>query len=377
MPAALADAANGAAAVIRVLSIGPEWYEVEDRVQFMNHLNLNRTGVRLELTVVEIYPDMLRAKSIDEPDEFDVILLNLLYTSLLPESLEYLTNSVLAVTLKQKGLLIVGRNSLRKECCSNIVFAAAGFMPALARKGLPTRRRFKTVGGGYVVFDTLRNWKKQAPIFSDPSLRQNEIVDTVSVLMNMKRYIASIRYSDSIPSLVIKTAQVFCDAYMQDTGLFSVHAECNTKLRSVVERFILVAHREKKRRKCPRRRLMIVAHSGDELLFGGRALLGEPACWTVVVVTTAENRQTIHEAQFLKAMSMIGAEGFILPYLEGHTNVPFATDKPMYPDGSSTSLVLDDWIYFWAGLDNWDRIVTHGPLGECEYCLGVGCLFFS
>eukprot|EP00946_MAST-07B_sp_MAST-7B-sp1_P000694 g694.t1 len=360
VPAAL-EAGRGAA-VVRVLRVGPPRSNEDDRAGFKQLEE--RTGQRIEVETADIKREML-VDLAGMTNSVDIIHLNLFATPLSADSLRPLVHEMLAAYLKPGGVLVVERNYMSELCCSNVAFALEGFTPAALEKGLPTRRRFQ-VAEGHVVLDVLRNGPKLTPTFADPSLDPHETVINVALTMNFKKYLMSIRQLKKSSALATEAAETVCGAYEKYSGFLSAQAECKKKLQENFENFLIIGKREKARHKCLRRRLMIVAHPGDELLFGGRALLGDPACWTVVVATSEQEEQDAQKPKFHEAMSMVGAEGYVLPYLEGDTLVPFQSSAPVSADGTSKSLIIEDWIYFWAGLLNWDRIVTHGPLGECR-----------
>lgn len=116
--------------------------------------------------------------------------------------------------------------------------------------------------------------------------------------------------------------------------------------------------------------LMIVAHPDDESIFGGAELLTRPLLWTVVSVTNSGN--AVRRSEFARALHAAGAHGQIWDYEDCITCVPL-----FLPNSSSST--------GWVGVDTtrpeifshfeerlaqlvkskpWDRVVTHGPLGE-------------
>ena len=366
------DAATDHHVRVRVLSIGLEWYSIEDQFQLYSYLD-SALHNRVEFHTMDLNPRVQRLRppnalhctgnamrlpescnTLDGADSVDIILLNGVIGWGIDDdaSLAALLHS-LSVTLRPGGILLVGRN-VPKMCCSNVPFAEAGFVPHTLKRGLPTRRHFKqtlAIGGGH-VFD----------VFAKQKLRDLNASLIVNIRLTVRINEESKYIHLKIPLKTGDANEAAHSVCEKGVGLKrNVAAACQGAVGGVVKRFLSIARQEAPRSKCPQRSLMLVAHFADELLFGGRALLGEQACWTVVAVAANKDGNGAN----MRA-TLVSAEGYAMPFVDGPMGVPFDTD------GSSSAATVEDWIYFFAKLARWDRIVTHGPLGEYGHPQHVG-----
>lgn len=99
--------------------------------------------------------------------------------------------------------------------------------------------------------------------------------------------------------------------------------------------------------------LMVVAHADDESLFGGGLLSDQGSPWLVVIAAFPDEQQDTREAELLEAMRICPgvAEVRILGFRECSRCAPF------HP------AIYDDLAALLAAVP-WQRVVTHGPLGE-------------
>ena len=367
--------------VIRVLSIGYQFYNVEDEFHLRHYLldqgatieQLKRieyhTMDKLQSTHDLLQPASVYKSTMGMPNQhhctgdatllpsacqnraiatssMDIILINGVIGWGVSDS-ESVSKLIQALsnTLKTDGILVTGRN-VPRLCCSNIPFIQKGFVP-IVLDGLPTRRTFPQpleIGGGH-VYDT----------FQKKISKEKEIVDTLKKVNFQLTYAidgvvniihVTVPLLDTLPT---EPAEVVCDSF----SLFMPSTHCIAYVIPIVARYLEIARAEATRSRCARRRLMLVAHPDDELLFGGSTLLSsDSVCWTIVVATNQHNK--IRAAEFQRSMSLIGAEGYMLSFVDGPFSVPFSTSQG----------TINDWIVFFISLTKWDRIVTHGPLGE-------------
>jgi DNA-binding transcriptional LysR family regulator len=95
-------------------------------------------------------------------------------------------------------------------------------------------------------------------------------------------------------------------------------------------------------------KLMIVAHPDDESLFGGEALTSSRG-WLVVCVTNASH--PTRRAEFVKAMSLAGADYLVLDHPDNIANGNFHPSLTSTLEGLLTE-------------HGFEMVVTHGPNGE-------------
>ncbi len=385
-------------ALVRVLSVGLQWYSIEDEYALRRHLEAQGLDSdRVEFVTMDMDPrtfnlapaikgGLRRRRHVvgdatELPDSCHSLAPGTVHVVLLngvigwgvndPAAVAQLMRAV-ATMLQPDGLLVVGRN-IPRLCCSNGPFSAAGFAPTrltLPTGGpLPHRRVFAQtpdVGGGH-VFDVQRLRRNQLNTKSTKNPTTTTIEVPIRLTLNIDGQSAelalAVQLSPSEPEekRARAVAADVCANTLQMRGE-AEQQQCVGTMAIVVERFLRIARLETNRNLgcAGRRRLMVVAHPDDELLFGGRSLLSEAACWTVVSVTNAN--EAVRAKEFRRSIDLAGAEGVILPFADNVLHLPFEYMETAH--GASTGASLEDWLHFFARLLPWERVLTHGPLGE-------------